>query len=282
MTAFRKLQSIHTAPETQMGQITIRQAFPLQGLEQVSPFILLHHFDLDLKPGDNRFNVPPHPHRGFSPVTYMFEGAVEHQDSLGNKQVIGSNEVQWINAGRGIIHGEKADAAFVDKGGRYQGIQLWINVPRAEKMNPPYYQAIMEKDIELVEKEGTEFRLISGSYQGKKGPAPSKVFTAMLRMQPGSNLEINLPVEENSALYVLEGDLTLNGFIDLKRYDLAVFKNEEGLVKLEAKTASKLLLMSGEAIREPLVTHGPFVMTTQTEILEAMRDYQQGKMGFLY
>jgi len=116
-----------------MGPIKIRQAFPLRGIEQVSPFILLHHFDFTYLPHENNFNVPPHPHRGFSPVTFLFEGSIEHEDSVGNKHVVYNNEVQWINAGRGIIHSEKADKAFIEKGGRSQGIQLWINTPKTEK-----------------------------------------------------------------------------------------------------------------------------------------------------
>src|SRR5689334_5844572 len=104
MKNYRKIKNIHTAPEVSMGKIKLRQAFPLNSLEQISPFILLHHFDVTKPAGEHDFDVPPHPHRGFSPVTFIFEGAVRHTDSLGNDEVIGDNEVQWINASRGIIH----------------------------------------------------------------------------------------------------------------------------------------------------------------------------------
>jgi redox-sensitive bicupin YhaK (pirin superfamily) len=279
---FRKVQSIHNAPETMMGSIKLRQAFPLQGMEQVSPFILLHHFDFTSKPGENNFNVPPHPHRGFCPITFMYEGSVEHEDSLGNKQVIGDNEVQWINAGRGLIHSEKADKAFIEKGGRTQGIQLWINLPRAEKMNPASYQPITKNEIVLIEKEGIEFRLVSGSYDGKKGPAHSNVFTAMLRMKSESEDTFTFPANHNVTFYVMEGELTLNSNQTIKQHDLVVFEQTEGDITLTAKQDSKLLLMAGEPINEPMVSHGPFVMTSETEVLEAMRDYKHGKMGFLY
>ena len=279
---FRKIQSIHTAPETMMGPIKLRQAFPLQGMQQVSPFILLHHFDFTYKPFENNFAVPPHPHRGFSPVTFMFEGSIEHEDSLGNKMVIGNNEVQWINAGRGIIHSEKADKGFIEKGGRSQGIQLWINTPRAKKMDPPSYQPITKKEIVLIEKEGVEFRLVSGKYLDKKGPADSEVFTAMLRMKEGSDYVFSFPKTNNVAFYILEGDIKINDSVFANQYSLIAFENEETEIKLKANSNSTLLLMAGEPINEPLVTHGPFVMTTQTEIMEAMRDYQEGKMGFLY
>jgi len=127
------------APEIQMGPTFLRQAFPVSGLEQIDPFILLHHFDFTKAAGEHDFDVPPHPHRGFSPITFIYEGAVQHTDSLGNDHVIVDNEVQWINAARGIIHGEKIGKAFKEKGGRFQGIQLWINTPKAHKMDPPSY-----------------------------------------------------------------------------------------------------------------------------------------------
>lgn len=279
---FRKIQSIHTAPETMMGSIKIRQAFPLRGIEQVSPFILLHHFDFTYLPHENNFNVPPHPHRGFSPVTFLFEGSVEHEDSVGNKHVVHNNEVQWINAGRGIIHSEKADKAFVEKGGRSQGIQLWINTPKAEKMNPPSYQPITKNEIVLIEKEGVEFRLVSGKYGDKKGPAKSDVVTAMLRLKVNSEFSLNFPVDHNVTFYILEGELTLNSNQTIKQHDLVVFEQSTDEILLSAKADSKLLIMAGLPINEPMVTHGPFVMNSETEILEAMRDYQQGKMGFLY
>ncbi len=282
MSPYKKVRSIHTAPETMMGPIKLRQAFPLQGIQQVSPFILLHHFDFTYKPFENNFAVPPHPHRGFSPVTFMFEGSIEHEDSLGNKMVIGNNEVQWINAGRGIIHSEKADKEFVERGGRSQGIQLWINTPRAKKMDPPSYQPITKKEIVLIEKEGVEFRLVSGKYSDKKGLAESDVFTAMLRMKAGSDQTFLFPSTNNIAFYVLEGDVKINDSVLADQYSLIAFENDEAEIKLNATSNATLLLMAGEPINEPLVTHGPFVMTSQTEIMEAMRDYQEGKMGFLY
>lgn len=282
MSTYRKIRSIHTAPETRMGPSTIRQAFPLQGMQQIDPFILLHHFDFTSKPHENKFNVPPHPHRGFSPVTFMFEGEIEHEDSLGNKKVIGNNEVQWINAARGIIHGEKVGKEFSEKGGRFHGIQLWINTPKAHKMDPPQYQPITKEEIVLIEKEGVEFRLVSGTYNGKKGPANSDIFTAMLRMKEASDFTFNFPQTNNVAFYVLEGELKINDKGFAKQHDLIAFDNESAEIILKANSNATLLLMAGEPINEPLVTHGPFVMNTETEIMEAMRDYQQGKMGFLY
>lgn len=282
MTTSRKIKNIHTAPQVMMGNIALRQPFPLHGFAQFSPFILLHHFDFDIEPGNNSFDVPPHPHRGFCPVTFMYEGRVSHNDSLGNSSVIGDNEVQWINAARGIIHSETTDKDFVETGGRFQGIQLWINLPAAEKMKTPSYMPITKNEIVLIEKDGVHFRLISGKYLDKKGPAPSNVFTAMMRMQLNSKFEIDFASSYNVAIYILEGDIEINNLEKATQHQLVTFENTDGTITLEALSPVKLLLMAGEPIHEPLVTHGPFVMNTQTEILEAMRDYQQGKMGYLY
>lgn len=282
MKNYREIKSSFIAPEVSMGPTRLRQAFPLNNLEQIDPFILLHHFDFTKGPGEHDFNVPPHPHRGFSPITFIYEGSVHHTDSLGNDQAIHDNEVQWINAARGIIHGEKVGKDFAARGGRFQGIQLWINTPKAHKMDAPTYQPITKEEIVLIEKEGVELRLVSGTYEGKKGPAKSDVFTAMLRMKEGSEYSISLPASNNVAFYVLEGQLRINEERFAAQHQLIEFKNSDAQILLEASADSKLLLMAGEPLNEPLVTHGPFVMNTQTEILEAMRDYQQGKMGFLY
>ena len=282
MKNYREVKMSYMAPEVSMGPIRLRQAFPLNGLDQVDPFILLHHFDFTKGPGEHEFHVPPHPHRGFSPITFIYEGAVRHTDSLGNDQVIYDNEVQWINAARGIIHGEKVGKEFAEKGGRFQGIQLWINTPKAHKMDPPSYQPITKDEIVLIEKEGVEFRLVSGKYEGEKGPAKSDVFTAMLKMKEGTSYTVSLPASNNVAFYVLEGQLRINEERFAAQHQLIFFKNTDGEILLEATADAKLLLMAGDPLNEPLVTHGPFVMNTQTEILEAMRDYQEGKMGFLY
>ncbi len=282
MPEYRKIKQQLIADEVMMGSIKLRQAIPVHGLEQISPFILLHHFDFEMKPGDDSFNVPPHPHRGFCPITFMFEGSVEHNDSLGNNKVISDNEVQWINAGRGIIHSEKANKAFVEKGGRYQGIQLWINIPASQKMLPASYQPLTSNEIVLITKPGAELRLVSGIYNDKKGPADSAVFTATLRMKPGSIFDFTFPEKDNVAFYVLEGNIKINKDVTVGKHGLIVFENSNGQIMIDAEKEAKLLLLSGTPIDEKIVSHGPFVMNSETEILEAMRDYKQGKMGFLY
>ena len=278
----RNIDKIIAAPLVNMGPIQLRQPIPIAGTDQISPFLLLHHFDIMMQPGHSNFDVPPHPHRGFMPITFMYEGAVEHDDSLGNTKVIGDNEVQWINAARGIIHSEKTGKEFAKKGGRFHGIQLWINLPAAQKMNTPSYQPITKDEIVLMEKDGVQFRLVSGQFEGQTGPGKSNVLTAMIRMVAGSYKTIILPETNNVLLYVLEGGITINGEKEATQFDLVSFKYSEGTISFTANSDCALLLVAGEPINESLVSHGPFVMNTQTEIMEAMRDYQNGKMGFLY
>jgi redox-sensitive bicupin YhaK (pirin superfamily) len=278
----RAVERIIHAPKVTMGNMSLRQPLPIAGLQQLSPFILLHHFDFVMQPGHNIFDVPAHPHRGFSPITYIFEGAVEHQDSLGNTKVITDNEVQWITAGRGLIHSEKAGKEFAERGGRFQGVQLWINLRKSEKMQTPSYQPLTSDKIVLIRKDNAELRLVSGNYDGKKGPAKSDVFTAMIRMYPQGEFPFEFPESENVAIYVLEGDVLINEVAEALQNDFVIFKRSPGNINVKAITDAKLLVLAGQPIDEPLVTHGPFVMNSQTEILEAMKDYQDGKMGFLY
>ena len=279
----RTVKNIYQAPFIMMGDIKLKQAIPIRGLEQISPFILLHHFDFEMEAGNNNFNVPPHPHRGFCPITFMYNGSVNHNDSLGNNHVVHADEVQWINAARGIIHSETTDKEFIKTGGRFQGIQLWINLKSEDKMKTPSYQAITKNEIVLIENEGVECRLVSGKFMGKIGPANySEVITAMLKIKANHSFEFELPIEHNAIVYVLEGKLQINDSDLIERYSLVHFNQEEGVIKLSASEDAKLLIMSGNEIHEKLVTHGPFVMNSETEIMEAMRDYQNGKMGFLY
>lgn len=278
----RTIQQIITAPLVNMGPIQLRQSIPFDGIDQISPFLLLHHFDLVMKPGENLFDVPPHPHRGFSPITFMFAGSVEHNDSLGNKRVIGENEAQWINAGRGLIHSEKASSDFVTKGGRFHGIQLWINSERKDKMRTPYYKPVTKTEIPIIEQSGVQVRLISGEIGEHHGPANSATVTAMVAMNSASEFTFQFPAGENVLVYVLEGQIEINGVSNLESFDMAISERSEGNIKIKSKAQSSLLVLAGEPIDEPIAAHGPFVMNDQTEILEAMRDYQSGRMGFLY
>lgn len=278
----RAVEYIYKAFEIRMGQIQLHQALPFKDLEQVSPFILLHHFDFYVEPGHNAFYVPPHPHRGFCPVTYIFDGSIFHRDSRGNDQEIHAYEVQWITAGNGIIHSEGLSPSFIEKGGRLQGIQLWINLPARRKLLPAKYQPLSKEEIVIIEGNHSRTHLVSGQIGKYAGPAESAELTAMVEIEPGGSCQYDFDAEHNCLAYILEGEVTVNGESKVKRFEWVLFKNEPGEITFSSDTPVKMLLICGRPIPEPMVSHGPYVMNTETEIMEAMRDYQNGRMGYLY
>ena len=177
-----------------VGPFKVKQPLPNNTLNGVDPFLLLHHAGPSYhSPGEIKARLGAHPHRGFEPVTFLFSGKIHHKDSTGSEGFLETGDVQWMTSGSGIIHSEGPSADFAKEGGTMELIQLWINLPRSEKMNPASYQPITKNEIVLIEKEGVELRLVSGSYEGKKGPAHSNVFTAMLRMKSNSEDTFSLP-----------------------------------------------------------------------------------------
>ncbi len=278
---YRSVKRILSNILVSLGEDQINQAFPQEELVNLDPFILLHHFDISLNPNQRGFYVPPHPHRGFCPITFVFEGAVEHKDSLGNHHVVEKDGVQWISAGKGIIHSEKSPKKLTESGGRLQGIQLWLNLASDKKMTPASYVPLDAEKIPLFNTDGVELRVVSGELSGLSGPAPSSHITAMLKIEEGFSHQLTLPTNYNSALYLLEGDVTINSNYTLEEKHIVVFENEGGLINIEARQNAKILIISGLAHNEPIVSYGPYVMNTNTEILEALRDYQMGKMGIL-
>ncbi|HPI53892.1 MAG TPA: pirin family protein [Chitinophagaceae bacterium] len=276
----RSLAQVILAPEVMMGTIKLRQPIPVQGMEQVSPFILLHHFDKLFEPGQVHFAVPPHPHCGFCPVTYLFEGGIEHQDSLGNISQIKGDEVQWIFAGKGIVHSEQASPAFRASGGRLQGIQLWINVKAADKKLAPQYIAMDASNRVELQEEGVRCIIVSGEINGVKGAIASSVNTAMLHLQSDAIFTTQFEASHHVCYYILEGSITCNEQ-EYQAHQLLVWQPEEGGIQIQANESCKMLVLSGEPIHEPLVTYGPFVLNAEAEIRQALIDYNQGLMGHL-
>lgn len=282
----KSVKYILPAEEVDMGGFPVKQALPTNNVEQVDPFLLLHHaratphFDRPAKVQ----GVGPHPHRGFSPVTFVIEGEVNHQDSRGNNQVAKAGEVQWIHSGAGIIHSERPTQALVDAKGTQEIIQLWINSPASRKMMEPEYLHVKESDIPRVgDGSNADIKLISGNYEGKQGAFQGQSELLMLwgRMSQGANQSFDIPEGFNSSVYNIKGDVRIAGHGLLDPEALAVFEDEGTSIEIEANSDAQFLVLAGKPIDEPLAHYGPFVMNTQTQIMEAMRDYQMGKMGFL-
>jgi quercetin 2,3-dioxygenase len=270
-----------------MGGMPIRQPFPTGNVAQVDPFLLLHHADVKvpkhLEPA--HAGVGPHPHRGFSPVTFIFKGAVHHRDSRGNDSVVYAGGAQWMNAGMGIMHSERPSDDIHDIGGRQEIIQLWINTPAEHKMDQPaYFPVQAEEAPKFVSGDGlVTANVFAGEVLGIKGPVPSfsPVNAATMEAKKGATIEIPVPGDFNAFLYLLDGKISIGGYGLAEGMHAVVFASDGEGISFTAFEDTRLLLMSGKPLKEEVVSHGPFVMNTQTEILEAMRDYQMGKMGIL-
>lgn len=277
----RTVSEIVYAPLYAMGDLEVRQPLPSAKVDFLDPFILLHHAhvvldtDTDLK----HVGVGPHPHRGFSPVTFVFKGATHHRDSRGHSHVVEEGGTQWMHAGMGIIHSERPASYEMEI------IQLWINVPSKFKFQQPAYFPLAKNDTPVYfnHEKTVEIRVVSGSLMGISGPVPSvtPVNAAMLTLQPGGKVFVEIPEDHNCFIYLLDGKLKLSETREVTGLHMAVLGKNGNGIQLEALEPTRALLMSGEPIEEKLATHGPFVMNNETEIMEAYRDYRMGKMGIL-
>jgi hypothetical protein len=286
MKKHRKVRSVLYAEKVDMGGLSVRQPFPTTRIGQIDPFLLLHHHAGKV-PGHvkpDHAGVGPHPHRGFSPVTFIFKGGVHHRDSRGNDSTIYEG-VQWMNAGMGIIHSERPPATIHERGGMQEIIQLWINTPAKNKMDQPAYFPLPAEKIPVVTSPDglISLSVVTGQLLDQKGvlPSLSPVNAASVVAKRGGEAFIPIPSDHNAFIYLLDGKVRIegNGLID--GLNAALFESDGEGIGFEALEDTRLLLLSGKPLGEKVVTHGPFVMNSETEILEAMRDYQQGKMGVL-
>lgn len=282
----RTIAKVVAATAIDMGGMPVRQAFPNHEVDQVDPFLLLHHANIKvpkLQP-PRKTGVGPHPHRGFSPVTFVFKGAVHHRDSQGNNEVVYAGGVQWMHAGRGIIHSERPSDDIHQLGGEQEIIQLWINTPSIRKMEPPAYMAIPKDKIPNVELSGGQasMNVVAGDFAGVSGPAQtqSPVNAATISAKLGADVKVRIPDDHQAFIYLLDGGVDASGTV-IKGGSAIIFNNDGKSIAFRATEDTRLLLMSGQPLGEKVVSHGPFVMNSETQILEAMRDYQIGKMGVL-
>lgn len=282
------IKNIGRSDFVNMGPIKLRQPIPTQEIDMIDPFILLHHYGpYPINELNNPFDLGPHPHRGFEPVTFLIQGEQLHRDSLGNESVVKAGDVQWTTAGRGIIHAEGPSKEFVKKGGTLEGIQLWLNLPAAKKMMPAAYQHEKNEDFRVVTSKDKKvsIQIIAGELEGRYGriATQTSVNAFMITASESGRYEIAIPKDHHALIYLIKGDVRINGSQDLALNEdqLIWFEQDGDGFSLEASSESTLLFLSGAPIEEEVNSWGPYVMNTQTEIMEALRDYQQGKMGFL-
>ncbi|WP_461050093.1 pirin family protein [Spirosoma arcticum] len=285
MKTQRTVAEIRTATPNSVGDGFIGlNAFHPQGSRPFNPFLLLdHHGPMQVQPSERPKGVDQHPHRGFETVTIVYEGALEHRDSAGNRGKLFAGDVQWMTAASGIIHEEKHEQEFSRRGGQLDFVQLWVNLPAKDKMSPPRYQDIASSRISTgTLPGGGQLRVVAGEFAGLQGPAHtfSPVVVADLTLVAGQTEILTVPSDYTLMVYVLNGSATTNG--DPVSHGQVALTNPNGnTISVAANTDAKLLILAGEPIREPLAVYGPFVMNTREEILTAFDDFQNGRMGVL-
>lgn len=260
--------------------------WPQLDAQMLSPFLLLDHaarrrFD----PSPWRRGVGEHPHRGFETVTFAYEGEIEHRDSAGGGGRIGPGDVQWMTAASGVVHEEKHSQAFSERGGDFEMVQLWVNLPAEKKMSTPRYQPLLDRAFPRVTVGAAEARLIAGTLLEQTGPAKTHTpITAFdLRFREDGTSSVQLPPGWTTLVFPLEGDITAGpARQEIPSRHFGVFdRNDDGAVELHANEGTRALVLAGEPIDEPVFAYGPFVMNTREEIAQAFRDYQSGRMGRL-
>lgn len=284
MKQSRNIQTIVPAQKVNMDGNLLDQPLPTKEVDMVDPFLLIHHWKSVLPGGEHQRDrgVGPHPHRGFSPVTYIFKGNIEHRDSLGNSATVNEGGTQWMFAGRGITHSERMSKELVEQGGELEFIQFWVNAPAEKKMEAPYYRPISREETPLVADDVSRIWVVSGEFKGVKGVAPTFTSQLLLRgdIKVGGRVEIPIPEDHNTLIYVLEGGLNVQGQTILTK-DMAILDREGDGVIMAASADTTFIVLSGTPINEPVISYGPFVLNNETQVMQAMRDAQMGKMGIL-
>jgi len=271
------------------GQHWVGDGFPVQSIfsyrdihEEMSPFLLMDYAaPTRFEPTTQRRGVGQHPHRGFETVTIVYDGQVSHHDSTDAGGTIGPGDVQWMTAGSGIVHEEYHGEDYAKKGGPFEMIQLWVNLPAKDKMAAPGYQGITNQQIPEIAltNDAGKVRVIAGEYEGHKGPAhtfsPMNVWD--MKLNAGSTATFNLEEGDTTALFVLHGAVKVGDAHTIRASELAVMQRTGTELRLEAQQDTVLLLLNGEPLNEPVVGHGPFVMNSWEEINQAIDDYNNGR-----
>jgi len=279
----KAIQRQHASHRDDIGDLVTRRPLPGPHVEQVDPFLFLNHHGPQVYAPHNR-GLPfgPHPHRGFETVTFILQGELAHKDSAGHESVIRAGGVQWMTAGRGLVHAEISPAEFLERGGPLEILQLWVNLPARLKLTEPRYVGLQAAEIPALKTEdrrGT-VHLVSGEWGGTRGHIHSLtgVFMSMVELAAGGRALFPGVGARNVFLYIVRGRVRI-GQDEAPEHVLLELTREGDEVEIEALADAYLLFGHAEAIGEPVVAHGPFVMNTRDEIVEAIRDYQAGRFG---
>jgi quercetin 2,3-dioxygenase len=279
----RSIKRQHPAARDDINDLITRRPIPSRSLEQLDPFLFLNHHGPQIyPPRNNGLPFGPHPHRGFETVTFIIEGDIAHRDSGGHESVIKAGGVQWMTAGRGLVHSEVSSDEFEREGGPLEILQLWVNLPAKLKMVQPRYIGLQRDQIPSLALDGGRVRvnLISGKWGEHTGPIDTlaDVQMATVEFSPDGRAQLPAPPGRNIFLYVVRGAFDIAG-THAQEYHLIELTDDGDAVDIEAATDSLILFGHAPPIAEPVVSYGPFVMNTKQEIAEAISDYQAGKFG---
>ena len=285
----RSVSQIIDAKTTTEGDgFTVHRPFPNNSIREFDPFLLLDEMGpIDLASGEAK-GASDHPHRGFETVTYVIDGGFEHKDSQGNSGKLFSGDVQWMTAGSGVVHSEMPEKEFAQKGGRLHGFQLWVNLPKKDKMIKPRYQDVPSKNIPIVNSEDgkVKVKVIAGESMGKNAIIDTKTPIMYLHftIQPGGKVTQRVPQNYNTFAYVANGEAMFGAEQKTaKKEQAAFFENDGDKVMIAAPndntSQTDVLLLAGIPLNEPVKRYGPFVMNTDEELQQAIEDYKSGKMG---
>ena len=252
-----------------------------EAFRAMDPFLLMDHFGPMVLPPGTDAGFPPHPHRGFQTLTYLIQGAFRHRDSTGGSGLLRPGGAQLMNAGAGIVHEEMPVPEQLEAGGPIEGVQLWINLPKADKGSQPGYTDLQPESMPWTPLPGGRIRVLAGTWAGVTGPAltPARIAYAHLELEAGARFQQTIPEGWTAAVVPLHGSVRLEG-TEVPADTVALLGNGESLA-LEASTPASLMLLAGEPLHEPIAHYGPFVMNTREELEQAVQDYQQGRMGHL-
>ena len=281
--SIRTIKQIHAAYQDDIGDLTTRRPLPGPRVTQVDPFLFLnHHGPQTYPPNNHGLPFGPHPHRGFETVTFILSGELMHKDTGGHESIIRAGGVQWMTAGRGLVHSELSPESFLREGGELEILQLWVNLPARLKMTAPRYIGLQGEDIPAISVDDgrVTVNLISGTWDGQSGPIETltDVHMTTVRLAPGGHVAFPVAAERNVFLYVVRGALKM-GDQQVDAFRLIELNGDGDTVELVADEDTEVLFGHCLPYHEPVVSHGPFVMNTREEIIQAIEDYQAGKFS---
>ncbi len=282
---YRSIQDLAPALRTvEGGGVQIKRAFPTSRMEDLDPFLLFDHLGpLEFAPGE-ALGFPEHPHRGFETISYLIEGSLQHRDSFGHAGLLEPGDVQWMTAGSGLVHSEMPGPDLVKNGGRLQGFQIWVNLPRDRKMSAPHYQELKAAQIPVAQLPGVTARVVAGESNVVRGAVQTHtpILYVHFTIEPGGEVVQEIARTQNAMAYVIRGEAQVEGR-KAPAGSVAVLGHDGDAIRIANTSADPVdvLVLAGEPLREPVARYGPFVMNTRDELVQAFEDFRAGKMGTL-